>query len=72
MRMNITFQDLREETQMDVWDEVRIYLVCAGYIAPRTEEESEGEYEHRVNRAVDDYINRHNASFNYDLCPTNN
>jgi len=70
--MHITFQDLREEAQMDIWDEVRIFLVCAGYIAPRTEEESETEYEHRVYEAVDEYINRHNVEFNYDLCPTNN
>lgn len=68
--MRITFQDLRTETQMDIWDEVRIFLVCAGYITPRTEEESDDAYEHRVNQAIDDYINRHNVSFNYDLCPT--
>ena len=68
--MNITFQDLRTEIQMDIWDEVRVYLVCAGYIVPRAEEESEADYEHRVNRAIDDYINRNNASINYDLCPT--
>ncbi len=70
--MRITFQDLREETQLDVWDEVRIYLVCAGYIEPRAEEESYADYEHRVYQAVDDYINRHNQSFDYDLCPTSN
>ncbi len=70
--MKITFQDLRTETQMDVWDEVRIFLVCAGYIAPRTEEESEADYEHRVFQAIDDHINRHNDSFNYDLCQTSN
>lgn len=70
--MRITFQDLRTETQMDIWDEVRVYLVCAGYITPRAEEESEVEYEHRVNQAIDDYINHHNNSFNYDLCQTIN
>lgn len=70
--MKITFQDLREEAQMDVWDEVRIFLVCAGYIEPRTEDESDADYEHRVYEAVDDYINRHNDSFNYDLCQTSN
>lgn len=70
--MNITFQDLREETQMEVWDDVRLYLVCAGYITHRAEEESEADYEHRVNQAVDEYINRHTVSFHYDLCPTNN
>jgi len=70
--MNITFQDLREETQMEVWDDVRLYLVCAGYIAPRAEEESEADYEHRVHQTIDDYINRNNVSFHYDLCPTNN
>ena len=70
--MKITFQDLREETQMDVWDEVRVFLVCAGYITPRTEEESYDAYEHRVYQAVDDYINRNNLSINYDLCPTTN
>lgn len=68
--MNITFQDLRTEVQMDIWDEVRVYLVCAGYITPRAEEESEVEYEHRVFQAIDDYINRHNVSIHYDLCPT--
>lgn len=70
--MRITFQDLREETQLDVWDEVRIFLVCAGYIPPRAEDEAYADYEHRVYQAVDDYINRHNQSFDYDLCPTTN
>ena len=71
--MNITFQDLRTETQMDVWDEVRVFLVCAGYIAPRDpEQESEIKYAHRVYETVDDYINTHNVSFNYDLCQTSN
>ena len=70
--MRITFQDLREETQMEIWDEVRIFLVCAGYIEPRAEDEEYAAYEHRVNQAVNDYINRHNVSMNYDLCPTSN
>lgn len=70
--MHITYQDLRTDAQMEVWDEVRIYLVCAGYIEPRGEDEEYVEYEDRVNRAVDDYINRHNISMNYDLCPTGN
>lgn len=68
--MNITFQDLRTEIQMDIWDEVRVYLVCAGYIPPRREEESEADYEHRVYQTIDDYINRHNVSIHYDICPT--
>ncbi len=38
---------MREETQLDVWDEVRAYLVCTGAIPPRAEEESEADYEHR-------------------------
>ena len=70
--MRITFQDLREETQLDVWDEVRIFLVCAGYIPPRAEDEASADYEHRVYQAVDDYINRQNQSIDYDLCPTSN
>lgn len=69
--MRIRFEDLREETQLDVWDEVRSYLVCAEYIEPRAEDESYDAYEHRVYKAVDDYINCHNASFNYDLCQMN-
>ena len=56
--MNITFQDLRTEIQMDIWDEVRVYLVCAGCIPPRREEESEADYEHRVHQTIDNYINR--------------
>lgn len=45
--MRITFQDLREEAQLDVWDEGRVYLVCTGAIPPRAEEESKADYEHR-------------------------
>ena len=45
--MRITFQDLREEAQLDVRDEGRVYLVCTGVIPPRAEEESEVDYEHR-------------------------
>lgn len=70
--MNITFQDLRTEAQMDIWEEVRIYLVCAGYIDPRREEESEADYERRVNETIDDFINRHAMIIHYDLCPTIN
>jgi len=70
--MNITYQDLRADAQLEVWEEVRIFLVCAGYVPPRADEEDYVAYEDRVNQAVDDYINRHNASFNYDLCQTSN
>ena len=45
--MRITFQDLREEAQLDVRDEGRVYLVCTGVIPPRAEEESEVDYEQR-------------------------
>ncbi len=70
--MQIRFEDLRQDAQLYIWDEVRIYLVCTGAIEPREEDEAYADYEHRVYEAIDDYINRNNVSFNYDLCQMSN
>ncbi len=70
--MNIFFQDLREETQLEVWEEVRSYLLWAGSIEPQSPEEGMDAFERRVHETVDEYINTHNHCICYDLCQTTN
>lgn len=55
---------------MDLYDEVRSYLLWTEAIEPRAEEENYEAYEHRVHEHVDDYLNTHNIYIRI-LCQTN-
>lgn len=70
--MNISFQDLREETQLEIWEEVRSYLLWSESIEPRSQEESADAFERRVHEAVDDHINTHNHCITFDICQMTN
>lgn len=70
MFRKICFQDLKEDVQMDIYDEVRSFLLWTDAVAPRSEEESYEAFEHRIHEQVDAYLNNHNNCIEI-LCQTN-
>lgn len=70
--MKIRFEDFREETQLEIWEEVRSYLLWSERIEPQRPDESLFEYTRRVHDAVEEFISKHNHCITFDICRTTN
>lgn len=53
----IYFQDLKEDTQAELWQEVQRELLASGEVEYRGKDESEEELAERLQKAIDDYNN---------------
>jgi broad specificity phosphatase PhoE len=67
LKHTIYFQDLKADTQAEVWQAVQNELLASGEVEYRGEDESEEEFATRLEEAVDDYINRHNFAIEFSL-----
>lgn len=68
--MNIRFEDLRHEAQMEIWDEIRSYLLWTEQIEPMRPGEGFAAFEHRINQSVQDFLDTSNYLASYDVCQT--
>lgn len=67
IKHTIYFQDLKEDTQAELWQAVQKELLASGEVEYRGEDESEEEFETRLQEAIDDYINCHNFAHEFSL-----
>ena len=56
----LSFDDLKSEAKLEVFEQVRMNLLDTGDIDPQEEDETWEEYEQRVFEEVDNYLNIHN------------
>ena len=65
--IKLFFDDLNFDAQSRLWQAVQWGLLARGDVEYRTEDESEDEFQQRLQEAIDDYINRHNQSTEFFL-----
>jgi len=66
-RINLFFDDLNLDAQSRLWQAVQKELLARCDVEYRDEDESEDEFQKRLQEAIDDYINRHNQSTEFSL-----
>ena len=62
IKTNILFQDLKEPAQCRIWQAVQDNLLATGTIEPKQEDESEDEFNDRLQEAIDHRINGNNLA----------
>jgi len=67
LKFPIYFQDLKEDTQQQIWETLQRELLATGDVEYRQEDESEDEFQTRLQEHIDDYINRHNVIHEFCL-----
>ena len=60
----ITFRDLRDEMQWEIWDCVNTYFRVTH---PREQGEPTDTYEQRIDEETDHYLNCHNFPIAYEI-----
>lgn len=60
VKINIYYQDLNQDAQDEVWQKVQNELISNGEVEYRNEDETEDEFQDRLNEEIDYYINCHN------------
>lgn len=60
VKINIYYQDLNQDAQDEVWQKVQNELISSGEVEYRNEDETEDEFQNRLNEEIDYYINCHN------------
>jgi len=60
VRLNVFFQDLNGDAQSRLWAAVQRELLARGEVEYRGEEETEEEFQQRLQEETDHYINCHN------------
>ena len=58
----IYFQDLKEQAQCRIWQTVQDELLSTGTIEPKQEDETEDEFNDRLQEAIDHHINCRNLA----------
>ena len=64
---NLFFQDLSEDLQGEIWSKVQQELISSRDVEPRMEDETEEEFQARLNEEVDYYINTHNLANKFNI-----
>jgi hypothetical protein len=59
-KISLFFDDLNWDAQSRLWQAVQKELLARGDVEYRGEEETEDDFQQRLQEAIDDYINRHN------------
>tara|TARA_B100000315_G_scaffold146425_1_gene135358 strand:+ start:792 stop:998 length:207 start_codon:yes stop_codon:yes gene_type:complete len=67
IKINIFFQDLKEDTQGKVWQVVQKELLSRGEVEYKQEDETEEEFSQRLEEETDYYINCHNLANEFCL-----
>jgi hypothetical protein len=65
--VNLFFDDLNFDAQNRLWRVVQRELLSRGDVEYRGEDETEDEFQSRLQEAIDDYVNRHNQSNEFRL-----
>ncbi len=60
VKLNIYFQDLKEDTQGELWQAIQKELLSRSQIEYKQEDETEEEFNQRLEEETDYYINTHN------------
>ncbi len=63
----IYFQDLNESLKCRIWQAVQDKLLATGRVEPRQMDESEDDFQARLQEAIDYYLNTHNAAQEYQI-----
>lgn len=65
--VNIFFQDLNHDAQGRLWGAVQRELLARREVEYRGEEETEEEFQQRLQEEIDRYINCHNFANEFSL-----
>lgn len=65
--INLFFDDLNFDAQSRLWRAVQRELLNRRAVEYRDEDESEEDFQQRLQEEIDDYINRHNQSNEFSL-----
>ncbi len=65
--LNVFFQDLNGDAQGRICGAVQRALLARGAVEYRGEEETDEEFQQRLQEETDDYINRHNFANEFSL-----
>ena len=66
-KTNIFFQDLKEPAQCRIWQAVQDELLATETIEPRQEDETEDEFNNRLQEAIDHHINCRNSAHEFSI-----
>ncbi len=66
-KTTILFQDLKEPVQCRIWQAVQDNLLATGTIEPKQEDESEDEFNDRLQEAIDHRINGNNLAQEFSI-----
>jgi hypothetical protein len=66
-KISVFFDDLNLDAQNRLWRAVLGELLSRGEVEYRDEDETEEEFQRRLQEATDDFINRHNQSTEFSL-----
>jgi len=66
-KISVFFDDLNFDAQSRLWQAVQRELLARGEVEYREEDESEEEFQQRLQEAIDDHINRHNQSTEFSV-----
>jgi len=64
---NVFFDDLNFDAQNRLWRAIQREILSRRDVEHRGEDETEGEFQQRLQEPIDDYINRHNQSNEFRL-----
>ncbi len=67
VKLNIYFQDLKEDTQGELWQAIQKELLSRSQIEYKQEDETEEEFKQRLEEETDYYINSHNFANEFYL-----
>ena len=63
----IYLQDLKESVQCRIWQSVQDRLLATGRVEPRQSDESEADFQDRLQEEIDYYLNTHNVAQKYRI-----
>jgi len=67
MANNLFYHDLSLTQQAVVWGEVQRELLACGDVEPQEEDESDEDFERRLDEATDYYLNVNNFPVPYEI-----
>jgi hypothetical protein len=67
IKTTILFQDLKEPVQCRIWQAVQDHLLATGTIEPRQANETEDEFNYRLQEAIDHHINCNNLAQEFSI-----
>jgi hypothetical protein len=66
-KTNIFFQDLKESAQCRIWQAVQNELLAQEIVEPKQENETEEQFEARLQEAIDQHINCRNTAQEFSI-----